>query len=122
MNIKALVDTVGLSKDTIRFYEREGLISPPARLSNGYRDYDNKNVEQLNMIILAKNLGFTLSEIKELTQLLYANNLSQANMGKKLVEKSQQIDKKIAELLNMKAAIDEALKGMCTYKEKLSVS
>lgn len=122
MNIKALVDTVGLSKDTIRFYEREGLISPPARLSNGYRDYDNKNVEQLNMIILAKNLGFTLSEIKELTQLLYANNLSQTNMGKKLVEKSQQIDKKIAELLNMKAAIDEALKGMCTYKEKLSVS
>ena len=122
MNIKALVDTVGLSKDTIRFYEREGLISPPARLSNGYRDYDNKNVEQLNMIILAKNLGFTLSEIKELTQLLYANNLSQANMGKKLMEKSQQIDKKIAELLNMKAAIDEALKGMCTYKEKLSVS
>ena len=68
MNIKELTETVGLSRDTIRFYEREGLISKPSRKSNGYRDYDNKIVEQLNMIVMAKELGFTLKEIRELTE------------------------------------------------------
>ncbi|WP_228722546.1 MerR family DNA-binding transcriptional regulator [Acinetobacter lwoffii] len=39
MNTKELTEIVGLSRDTIRFYEREGLILPPSRTANGYRDY-----------------------------------------------------------------------------------
>lgn len=121
MNIKELNETVGLSRDTIRFYEREGLISSPSRKSNGYRDYDNRIVEQLNMIIMAKELGFTLKEIRELTELLYSNNLTQSQMGEKLLEKNKQLEIKISELSKMKTLIDNALKGMCEYKDKLAL-
>jgi len=121
MNIKELTETVGLSRDTIRFYEREGLISPPSRRANGYRDYDDKTVDQLNMITMAKELGFTLKEIKELTELLYSNSLTQSQMGEKLLEKNKQIEVKILELSKMKALIDNALKGMCEYKDKLAL-
>ena len=119
MNIKELTEIVGLSRDTIRFYEREGLISSPSRKSNGYRDYNNKIVEQLNMIVMAKELGFTLKEIRELTQLLYSNSLTQLQMGEKLLEKNKQIEIKITELSKIKTLIDDALKGMCEYKDKL---
>ncbi|WP_296244221.1 MULTISPECIES: MerR family transcriptional regulator [unclassified Psychrobacter] len=121
MNIKELTETVGLSRDTIRFYEREGLISTPSRKSNGYRDYDNEIVEQLNMIVMVKELGFTLKEIRELTELLYPNSLTQSQMGEKLIEKNRQIEIKISELFEMKTLIDDALKGMCEYKDKVTL-
>ena len=121
MNIKELTETVGLSRDTIRFYEREGLISPPSRKANGYRDYNHKTVDQLNMITMAKELGFTLKEIKELTELLYSDSLTQSQMGEKLLEKNKQLDIKISELSKMKTLIDDALKGMCKYKDKLAL-
>ncbi|WP_430737977.1 MerR family transcriptional regulator [Psychrobacter sp. VH5] len=121
MNTKELTEIVGLSRDTIRFYEREGLILPPSRGANGYRNYTNKTVDQLNMISMAKELGFTLKEIKELTELLYTNNLTQSQMGEKLLEKNKQIEVKILELSKMKALIDDALKGMCSYKDKLAL-
>ncbi|WOC28202.1 MerR family transcriptional regulator [Pseudoalteromonas sp. N1230-9] len=120
MKTKQVTQLTGLTKDTIRFYEKEQLIPPPSRDVNGYRIYSEKTVEQLNMITMAKNLGFTLKEIKELTQLLGKNNLTQQAMAAKLIEKSKEIDAKIAELTNIKALIDHALKGMCEYKDKLS--
>ena len=120
MNTKELTEIVGLSRDTIRFYEREGLILPPSRTANGYRNYTNKTVDQLNMISMAKELGFTLKEIKELTELLYSDSLTQSQMGEKLLEKNKQLDIKISELSKMKTLIDDALKGMCEYKDKLA--
>jgi MerR family copper efflux transcriptional regulator len=78
-------------------------------------------VEQLNMIIMAKELGFTLKEIRELTELLYSNNLTQSQMGEKLLEKNKQLEIKISELSKMKTLIDNALKGMCEYKDKLAL-
>ncbi|MDO4749028.1 MAG: MerR family DNA-binding protein, partial [Eubacteriales bacterium] len=96
-------------------------ISSPSRKSNGYRDYDNRIMEQLNMIIMAKELGFTLKEIRELTELLYSNNLTQSQMGEKLLEKNKQLEIKISELSKMKTLIDNALKGMCEYKDKLAL-
>lgn len=67
-------------------------------------------MEQLNMIIMAKELGFTLKEIRELTELLYSNNLTQSQMGEKLLEKNKQLEIKISELSKMKTLIDNALK------------
>ncbi len=120
MKTKQVTQLTGLTKDTIRFYEKEQLIPPPSRDVNGYRIYSEKTVEQLNMITMAKNLGFTLKEIKDLTQLLGKNNLTQQAMAAKLIEKSKEIDAKIIELTNIKTLIDHALKGMCEYKDKLS--
>lgn len=59
----------GVSIDTIRFYEREGLLPPPRRRASGYRDYDHGAVIRLTFIRRAKDLGFPLDEIRELLAL-----------------------------------------------------
>lgn len=64
MQIKGLEARSGLPRDTLRFYERSGLITPPRRLSNGYRDYDEHTLAELKFIAAAREVGFTLAEIK----------------------------------------------------------
>jgi DNA-binding transcriptional MerR regulator len=64
MQIKRLEARSGLTRDTLRFYERRGLITPPRRLPNGYRDYDEHTLAELKFIAAAREVGFTLAEIK----------------------------------------------------------
>jgi DNA-binding transcriptional MerR regulator len=55
----------GLSRDTLRFYERRGLITPPVRMDNGYRRYDAHTLAELKFIDAAQSVGFTLEEIRQ---------------------------------------------------------
>lgn len=64
MQIKSLEARSGLTRDTLRFYERTGLITPPHRLPNGYREYDEHTLAELKFISAAREVGFTLNEIK----------------------------------------------------------
>lgn len=64
--IGRLADTVGVSVETVRYYERRGLIDPPRRTGSGYRQYTDADVTRLEFLLRAKELGFTLSEIAEL--------------------------------------------------------
>jgi MerR family transcriptional regulator, copper efflux regulator len=66
MLISELAAKTGVSTDTIRFYEKEGLLQPDgaARGDNNYRQYPDEAIEKLNFIIQGKKLGFTLKEIK----------------------------------------------------------
>jgi DNA-binding transcriptional MerR regulator len=54
----------GHSRDTIRYYERTGLITPPQRGDNGYRRYDQHTLAELVFIVKAQQAGFTLQQIK----------------------------------------------------------
>lgn len=64
MLIAQLEHRSGQSRDTIRYYERLGLITPPLRGDNGYRLYDERAVVELNFIAKAQEVGFTLQQIK----------------------------------------------------------
>ncbi len=119
MLIKDVTEQTGLSADTLRYYEKEGLISKPIRSANGYRHYNNDIVTQLNMIQRAKNLGFSLKEIQELTGLLFSNQLTQEQMAKKLLVKRADIEQKIIDLTAMRSEIDDALAGRCGYRHQL---
>jgi MerR family copper efflux transcriptional regulator len=66
LTIGRLAKQVSIGIETIRFYERQGLIEPPPRTDSNYRVYPEEEVNRLRFIKRAKNLGFTLSEIKEL--------------------------------------------------------
>ena len=68
MQIKAFSAKYNVPADTIRYYEKEGLLQPK-RLENGYRLYDENCGNQLKLIIVLKQLGFTLSEIFDLSAL-----------------------------------------------------
>jgi len=69
MRISALADAAGVSVDTIRFYEKQGLLAKPRRTPGGLRDYGPDGVRQLAAIQRAKALGFTLAEIADLLTL-----------------------------------------------------
>lgn len=66
MRIGRLADVVGVSVETVRYYERRGLLEPPLRTDAGYRQYDAGDVARLQFLLRAKELGFTLTEIAEL--------------------------------------------------------
>ena len=69
LTIGAVAKRVGVAIDTIRYYEREGLLPEPERRASGYRSYGDATVAQLRFIRRAKDLGFTLEEIRELLML-----------------------------------------------------
>lgn len=66
MTIGRLADDLGVSTDTVRYYERRGLLPEPPRTGGGYRAYDADDRWRLGFILRAKELGFTLREIAEL--------------------------------------------------------
>ncbi len=69
MLIHELAERVGLSPRTIRYYERIGLLPPPRRLPNGYRDYREDDVARLRLVRGARQLGLSLAEIREVLDL-----------------------------------------------------
>ena len=64
--IGRLAEAAGVHVETIRYYERRGLLAPPARTASGYRIYADDDLALLQLIARGKALGFTLSEIGEL--------------------------------------------------------
>jgi DNA-binding transcriptional MerR regulator len=66
MTIGRIASAAGVSIDTLRFYERQGLLAKPRRSYSGYRNYSDDVLDRLRFIGDAKRLGFTLKEIKEL--------------------------------------------------------
>jgi DNA-binding transcriptional MerR regulator len=69
MHIGELAAKAAVNIQTIRFYEREGLLPPPGRNKSGYRCYDSAALEQVTFIKRNQELGFTLQEIKQLSDL-----------------------------------------------------
>jgi DNA-binding transcriptional MerR regulator len=66
--IGEVVDTVGLSLRTVRFYEEAGLVIPVARTAGGFRLYDDESIARLRLIMQMKPLGFTLDEMRLLIE------------------------------------------------------
>jgi MerR family transcriptional regulator, copper efflux regulator len=66
MSIGELAARAAVNIQTLRFYEREGLLRPPARTASGYRSYVDGDLERVRFIRLCQGLGFTLREIQHL--------------------------------------------------------
>ncbi len=66
LSIGRLADEVGVNVETVRYYERRGLLAAPDRSPSGYRLYTAADVERMELLRRAKDLGFTLTEIAEL--------------------------------------------------------
>ena len=69
LTIGKVAERAGVGVETVRFYEREGLLDEPTRTASGYRQFDEDVIRRLEFISRAKELGFTLNEIKELLSL-----------------------------------------------------
>lgn len=112
MTIGTVARLTGVSIETIRFYEREGLVADPPRKESGYRLYGAETLSRLRFIHRARELGFSLGEIKELLFLRIAPNDTCDHIVEKAEEKILEIDEKVEALLRMKEAL-EALARAC---------
>ncbi len=105
LTIGQVANRAGVGIETVRFYEREGLLEEPARRESGYRQYEADVVARLRFIKRAKELGFSLKEIKELLALRVDPTTTCAEVRSKAQAKVADIEEKIETLQRMKKAL-----------------
>ncbi|EMC0409055.1 Zn(2+)-responsive transcriptional regulator [Vibrio fluvialis] len=116
--IGELAKRCGVSTDTLRFYEKNALISPAGRSDSGYRLYDEENQKQVSFILKAKELGLSLEEIKELLEIrLEATEHSCAEVKSITSAKLALIDEKIAELMRIRSALNKINDACCGHRD-----
>lgn len=99
MTIGELAKKADVNAQTIRYYERNGLLTPAYRLpDSGYRNFDDEAWLRLRFIKSAKDLGFTLREIKELFELRILPRESCQEMESLLTLKLKDVDRRLAEM------------------------
>ncbi|MCA9123672.1 MAG: MerR family DNA-binding protein [Planctomycetaceae bacterium] len=111
LTVGQLAKSAGVGVETVRFYERKGLLAEPDRKPSGYRHYDDEVVKRLRFIKRAKQLGFTLNEIKELLSLRLDPTTTCADVKKRSEEKIDDIEAKIRTLQRMKKALVKVTKA-----------
>ena len=120
LSIGKVARRAGIGVETIRFYEREGLLAAPARRDSGYRLYTEGVIGRIRFIRRAKELGFSLKEIKELLQLRRNSSSTCEDIREKAEAKITNVETKIAMLKKMKQALTElsaACKGRTSVGE-----
>jgi len=100
-----LAKKTGVGVETLRFYEREGLLAKPARTGSGYRQYPAEAVERVRFIRRAQLLGFQLKDIKELLALRENPDAVSGEVRAKAVAKLVDIGEKIQDLEAMKSEL-----------------
>jgi MerR family transcriptional regulator, copper efflux regulator len=111
LTIGQVAHEAGVGIETVRFYERKGLIEEPTRRASGYRQYGEEVVDRLRFIREAKDLGFTLNEIKELLSLKLDPSSSCAEVKGRAEAKIADIEEKIRTLQRMKRALAKLTKA-----------
>ena len=105
LTIGKVADMSGISVETVRFYERKGLIEEPPRKESGYRQYPVDTVNRLLFIRRAKELGFSLEEIKDLLHLKIDPSSTCEQVKAKAEEKIASIEEKVNALNRMKEVL-----------------
>lgn len=113
MTIGELARRAGVGVETVRFYERLELLPRPPRPARGFRLYPDESVERVRFVRQARELGFTLAEAKELLALRARADVRCTAVRGKAERKLAEIDRRIAELTRIRAALD-ALVETCS--------
>ena len=119
LTIGEVAKQAGVNIETIRYYERRGILSEPPRRPSGYREYDPEAVRLIRFIKRAQDLGFTLKEIEQLIEL--RGNLKQSRSHVSVIAeaKVRDIDKKIERLQAMREALTILLDACACRDRKL---
>ncbi len=120
MKIGKLAEEAGVSIDTIRYYEKTGVLPSPARSSSGYRLYTEETVEILRFVRKAKGLGFRLNEIRQIIRLRYSPCDDTCVSVRKIAEeKKREVSERINDLLEIRKMLDSLIDS-CRRNRTLS--
>lgn len=117
MLIGELARAAGVGVETLRFYEREGLLSEPPRSAAGYRLYGNGAVRTVRFILRAKQLGFTLSETSELLQLRVTDTTRCGDVRTAARDKIADVESRMRELGRIRNAL-QSLVDACEANQE----
>lgn len=105
IGIGTLAKRAGVSIDTVRYYEKSGLLAPESRLASGYRRYSDEQVSRLRFIRRAQELGFTLKDIRELLGI---------SKQKDVAKVKRAAEKKLADVEGRLVALTRMRDGLAT--------
>lgn len=106
MTIGRLAEAAGVNVETIRYYQRIGLISEPKKPQQGYRKYTHEALEQIKFTKRAQQLGFSLQEIADLLELSDGHC---SDVRKRAEKKRDKIKKQIKDLQSLQATLDQLI-------------
>ena len=106
LTIGKVAKRAGIGAETVRFYEKEGLIGPASRTEANYRVYESVDIARLRFIRRAKSLGFTLKEIKDLLSLRHDPDASKEDVKRQTEAKIADIEQKISDLTRIKSTLE----------------
>lgn len=119
MTIGELAKRAGVNVQTIRYYERVKLIPASHRWpGSGYRDFDEEELQRLRFIRSAKDLGFTLNEIRELIDLRILPGESCVEVKALLKSKRREVASRIVEMKQLQSALDKLIRGCSRRRNK----
>jgi len=126
MKIGQVATDADVTVDTVRFYERRGLLPAPQRRPSGYREYPPSTVERIRMARALQNLGFTLNEIVEMLRAHDAGTATCDSERWRLEATLDRIDAKIAELRHTRRLVTGTMRecsaGRCRFAAQVDAS
>ena len=105
MRIGTLADACNCPAETIRYYEKIGLLPKPVRTANGYRSYDERHQKWLQFVLRSRALGFTQDEVRRLSNIADQSQPVCADVHDLLVEHIVDVRKKLLDLKRMEKAL-----------------
>lgn len=105
LSIGQVARRAGVGVETVRYYEREGLLEEPPRRASGYRQYSDEVVKRLHFIKRAQKLGFSLKEITELLMLRVDARTACEEVRQRTEAKIAEVERKLLELQRMRQAL-----------------
>jgi MerR family transcriptional regulator, copper efflux regulator len=122
MNIGKVAEITLVSTDTLRYYEREGLLDAAVRAPNGYRSYNDADVSRIKFIRSAQSLGFTLAEIRAMIPCLAKGKMDRSAIEGRLREKMGEIDAHMRRLRALKRELQTTIDSLqCSPGKPVSV-
>ncbi len=109
MTISRAARKVGVGVETIRFYERKGLIAQPKRPERGFRVYPDDAVQRIRFIRQAQEIGFSLREIEDLLGLRADPGSDCADIRERAVTKLEDVEDKIRQLRRIRGALKQVI-------------
>jgi MerR family transcriptional regulator, copper efflux regulator len=113
LTIGQVARRAGVGIETVRFYEREGLLEEPPRRPSGYRQYSEQVIQRIHFIKRAQKRGFSLKEISELLMLRVDGQTSCEEVKQHTEWKIVEVERKLVELQRMRHALPQVA-ALCT--------
>ena len=109
MRIGELAKSAGVTPDTVRFYEREGLLVPPPRTPSGYRDYGTAALEDLTFIKKAQTLGLKLADVHDVLEISSGGKPPCEHVRATISLRLAEVEMRLRELRSLRTTLRETL-------------